>query len=272
MGDKTGIAWTDATWNPVVGCSIVSPGCTNCYAMKTAHSLEGRFGKGKYGGLTRVVNGNPVWTGEVRLIESTLDQPLHWKKPRRIFVNSMSDLFHEGLSDDQIDSVFLVMARCRQHQFQVLTKRAQRMRDYVHEFHLRPAFAALGEGAEWPLRNVWLGVSVENQTRANERVPLLLNTPASTRFLSCEPLLGALDLWRYLDPERMFRRHISWLIVGGESGPHFRPMSILWVQSIADQCRAARVPCFVKQDSHRYAGQKGRLPDDLWALKEFPVA
>lgn len=138
MANKSTIEWTDATWNPTVGCSIVSPGCTNCYAMKAAHSLERRFGSKKYGGLTKVVNGNAVWTGEVRLDEDALLQPLKWKRGRRIFVNSMSDLFHESLPDEAIDRVFAVMALCPQHTFQVLTKRAARMRAYLSAARAHP--------------------------------------------------------------------------------------------------------------------------------------
>ena len=209
MGDQSRIEWTDATWNPVVGCSIVSPGCTNCYAMATAHGLERRFGSAKYGGLTKAVNGHPVWTGQVRLAEEALDQPLRWRRGRRIFVNSMSDLFHEGLPDAAIDRVFAVMALCPQHTFQILTKRVERMRDYIKRgakrwdrvdldvwsaiaVELTGSACAAGalEELPWPLPNVWLGVSVEDQARADERIPLLLETPAAKRFLSCEPLLG----------------------------------------------------------------------------------
>jgi len=221
MGDKTGISWTDATWNPIAGCSVVSPGCTNCYAMKEAHRLGNALGQEKYRGLTKVVNGKPVWTGEVRLWPAALDQPLRWKRPRRIFVNSMSDLFHEGLRDDQIDQVFAVMALASQHTFQVLTKRPERMLSYCAELHERravPVSLALhrvpGERSPrdvgavedainaGPLPNVWLGVSAEDQQRADERIPLLLQTPAAVRFVSYEPALGPID----------FR---PWLSIGG---------------------------------------------------------
>lgn len=221
MSDKSSIEWTDATWNPTVGCSIVSPGCTNCYAMKVANGLERRFDSPKYRGLTNVVNGNAVWTGEVRLDEAALLQPLKWKKARKIFVNSMSDLFHESLSDADIDRVFAVMALCPQHTFQVLTKRAERMRAYfaddaTHTHIATIAMQNVPVGRDitdvglvwaphqmpnnyfqrWPLRNVWLGVSCERQQEANERIPLLEKTPAAMKFLSLEPLLGPVDLTR----------------------------------------------------------------------------
>src|SRR5579872_1382756 len=197
----TKIEWTDKVWNPTVGCSIFSPGCARCYAMKLAHGLERRFDMPKYRGLTKVVNGNPVWTGEVRLDEAALLQPLKWKRGRRIFVNSMSDLFHESLPDEMIDRVFAVMALCPQHTFQCLTKRAERMQKYIAEIVAdqqlglnRFGIAALATGLHgpagslplWPLPNVWLGVSAERQQEADERIPHLLETPAAVRFISAE--------------------------------------------------------------------------------------
>jgi protein gp37 len=212
MADKTAIQWTEATWNPTAGCSIVSPGCRDCYAMEQAHSLEKRFGAGKYSGLTKVVNGHPVWTGEIRMHEAALLQPLKWAKPRRIFVNSMSDLFHEGLTDGDIIRVFGVMALCPQHSFQVLTKRADRMREFLSD-RLTPSYvsaAALSmvPGREWkqspawdmrwPLPNVWMGISAERQKEADERIPQLLQTPAALRFVSAEPLLGPINFESWL--------------------------------------------------------------------------
>lgn len=267
MADNTAIQWTDSTWNPTGGCSIVSPGCTNCYAMKTAHGLERRFASKKYAGLTKVVNGNPVWTGEVRLDEDALLQPLKWKRPRRIFVNSMSDLFHETLPDEAIDRVFAVMALCPQHTFQVLTKRAERMREYVSarahaakRLKIIGAMNMMGAGATkpigyrmWPLPNVWLGISCERQQEADERIPLLLQTPAAVRFISAEPLLGAIDLhdwltrdWHPTMPPETTPR-LDWVIVGGESGTKARPMHPDWARSIRDQCNAAGVAYFFKQ-------------------------
>lgn len=272
MGDKTGIQWTDATWNPTVGCSIVSPGCTNCYAMRVAHRFCFTPGT-KFSGLTQFTKAGPVWNGTVRLDEKALDQPLRWKRPRRIFVNSMSDLFHEALPDEAIDKVFAVMALAPQHTFQVLTKRAQRMRDYLTKLPARQDMLDCGPALDWskfPLPNVWLGVSVERQQEADERIPLLLDTPAAVRFLSCEPLLGPIHLthirfrgksggmedWDALDPH--LEQHdgesplgnvntVGWVIVGGESGPGARPMAIEWAHSLVMQCRDAKVACFVKQ-------------------------
>jgi protein gp37 len=176
MADKTGIQWTEATWNPLAGCSVVSPGCTNCYAMREA---GGRLkSSAKFAGLTEPSKAGPVWTGEVRLWERVLDQPVRWTKPRRIFVNSMSDLFHESVPDEWIDRVFAVMALCPQHTFQVLTKRADRMRDYCSS-----PYNGVALSFKWPLPNVWLGVSVEDQARADGRIPRLLDTPAAVRCL-----------------------------------------------------------------------------------------
>ena len=303
MSGKSKIEWTNATWNPITGCSIVSKGCQNCYAMRLAHRLSHVGGKtqAKYAGLTEVVNGNPVWNGVMRLAdEATLTVPLRWRKPRRIFVCSMSDLFHEDAPDEWIDKIFAVMALCPQHSFQVLTKRPERMRAYLAgDTERRSAkasidFMALSGGAgrhhkhiqadategwaTWPLPNLWAGTSVEDQKRADERIPWILKTPAAVRGLSCEPLLGPIDLtnilagrwpgdppgpaeasyvdslrgerWylrqgRRLGPDRVNR--IDWVIVGGESGPGGRPMHPDWARSIRDQCQAAGVPFFFKQ-------------------------
>ncbi len=206
MGDNTKIEWADATWNPTVGCTIISPGCTNCYAMKMAERLEsmaskpdgsGNFHLDHYRGTTSrgPYNRKPVhWTGVVKVApESTLLAPLKWKKPRRIFVNSMSDLFHESVPDEVIDKVFAVMALCPQHTFQILTKRSKRMREYCSHIDFLPPIVL-------PLSNVHLGVSCEDQTRADERIPDLLATPAAVRFVSAEPLLLPLNLEKWLEP------------------------------------------------------------------------
>jgi protein gp37 len=232
-----GIEWTDTTWNPVRGCSKVSPGCQNCYAERTA----ARQAHSGYAGLVRIGEGSPRWTGEVRLVPGKLDEPRRWRKPRRIFVNSMSDLFHEKLTDAEIARVFDAMRLAPQHTYQVLTKRAGRMRD-----------ALPGWFIEQPLPNVWLGVSVENQAAADERIPRLLATPAAVRFLSCEPLLGPVDLSYWIDEDKngfLWRTGsaLQWVIVGGESGPSARGCDIAWLRSIAQQCKANDVPVFVKQ-------------------------
>jgi protein gp37 len=227
MADKTAIEWTDATWNPVVGCQIVSAGCRDCYAMKQAHDLENRFGSPKYSGLTKVVNGHPVWTGDIRVHWESIDQPLTWRKPRRIFVNSMSDLFHENIPGDELAQIYGVMIAAhhvRGHTFQVLTKRPDHMRavlrdtdfwDFAnatasHEVMQRvdpldrrrdDARATCDDyGPDHPPPGIWLGVSVEDQATAMTRIPILLNTPAALRFISAEPLLGPVNLTRLHTP------------------------------------------------------------------------
>lgn len=253
----TKIEWTDETWNPTRGCSMAPGselgGCLNCYAARNQlRRPQQTASSGKPFAILR--DAGPRWSGEVELIESKLLEPLHWKKPRRVFVNSMSDLFHENLPDAAIDRVFAVMALCPQHTFQVLTKRAERMRRYFTEDELGRAIAIKAEATRipgyhdglceaadfmpWPYRNIQLGVSVEDQ--ANKyRIDLLRPTPAAVRFLSIEPLLediGQLNL-----------TGIHWVIVGGESGPGARPIHPDWVASIRDQCQAASVPFFFKQ-------------------------
>lgn len=218
MTASTKIEWTDVTWNPVVGCTRVSSGCDNCYAVRMAHRLE-EMGHADYEGLT-VLNGkgDRHFSGTVRCLPKRLEDPFHWRKPRKIFVNSMSDLFHEDVPDEFIDQVFAVMERCSQHTFQVLTKRPERMAEYFSRTESlfrslrRAAVSDLAErygedvydawltgcGANLPLPNVWLGVSCENQATADERIPYLLQCPAAVRFLSLEPLLGGIDLKPYL--------------------------------------------------------------------------
>lgn len=292
----TKIEWTEATWNPIVGCSIVSPGCTNCYAMKMAARIE-RMSPGleHYRGLTQPSKAGAVWTGKVaRAPDRTLLEPLRRKRPTMYFVNSMSDLFHEDVTDEWIDRILAVMALCPQHTFQVLTKRAKRMRTYFEGQRARRE--ALGElmfevGGEqrqgwyapeydgkraWmgicvPLPNVWLGVSAERQKEADERIPELLATPAAVRFVSAEPMLGHINLVQSLNvkPWTATDRNglgLSWIIVGGESGPGARPMHPDWARSIRDQCIATDVPFFFKQwgawrqvtDADTYDTSKGR--------------
>lgn len=206
MGAKTEIAWTDATWNPLRGCSRVSEGCRNCYAETVAARFSGPGQP--YEGLATRSPGR--WTGEVRLVEEHLTDPLRWKKPRRIFVNSMSDLFHERVPDEWIDRIFAVMALAPRHTFQVLTKRPERMLAYLRSDSGPRIVAAMlaidtppgvyEHPPRWPLPNVWLGVSVEDQKTADERVPLLLHAPAAIRFVSYEPALGPVDFTRWMPP------------------------------------------------------------------------
>lgn len=279
MSDGTKIEWTDATWNPVTGCSVVSPGCTNCYAMKLAGTrLQHHPSRA---GLTRDTKAGPVWNGTVRFNEEWLTQPLAWKRPRMVFVCAHGDLFHEDVPDAWIDRVFAVMALAPQHTFQVLTKRAGRMRAYLsrHRWHLWAAAGRAIDAHRWenlppimggdctPLPNVWLGISAEDQARADERVPDLLSTPAAVRFVSAEPLLepisfeticardgSAHDSLRGWAWGADHAAKLDWIIVGGENGP--RDMRAEWAQSIRDQCSAAGTAFFFKQwGSHIPAGQ-----------------
>lgn len=211
MSEKSAIEWTESTWNPITGCTQVSPGCAHCYAKTFAERFRGVLGHSYERGF------------DLTLRPERLEQPLQWKTPRLIFVNSMSDLFHEAIERAYISRVFDVMSAAQWHTFQVLTKRSARAADFA-------------EGIEWP-ENVWMGVSVENQ-RWTSRIDDLRKIPALVRFLSCEPLLGPLDL---------NLEGIRWVIVGGESGPRARPMCPEWARSIRDQCRTAGVPFFFKQ-------------------------
>lgn len=259
MADSTHIEWTDATWNIVTGCSVVSPGCTNCYAMRLAGTrLQHHPSRA---GLTIATKAGPVWNGQVRFNAGWLTQPLRWTRPRMIFVAAHGDVFHEGVTDHQLDMIFGVMAVADWHVFQILTKRPERMRAYLTQ----PGFALRHN---WPLQNVWLGVSVEDQARADERIPLLLDTPAAVRWISAEPLLGPIDLtmlcdgnsfWsathglRYHDvpddtpPYSEPKPKLDWVVAGGESGPGTRPMHPDWARHLRDQCAAAGVPFLFKQ-------------------------
>jgi protein gp37 len=219
----TSIEWTDATWNPVAGCTVLSPGCTNCYAMRMAARLDA-MGMEKYRGLTRKSGGRAVWTGKVRLDQTVLMAPATWKKPRRIFVNSMSDLFHESVPAEFIGAVWKTMQETPRHTYQILTKRPDRMADIA--------------GSLPVLKNVWLGTSVENADYLN-RIDDLRQVRAVVRFISFEPLLGsvaAADL-----------TGIHWAIVGGESGPRSRPMRGEWVGEIKAACSKAGAKFFFKQ-------------------------
>lgn len=324
MADGTKIEWTDATWNIVNGCSVLSPGCTNCYAMQLAGTrLRNHPSRA---GLTIDTKAGPVWNGEVRFNEKALLDPIKWRRPRKIFVCAHGDLFHDSVPDEWIDRVFAVMALCPEHIFQVLTKRSARMREYFAHPGRGEAINKAGfdagievpvaggwrtfsgkGGINLPLSNLWLGVSVEDQARADERIPDLLATPAAVRFLSCEPLLGAVDLTAIQAPRYVPEDHeidwkfncletgdyyyfqdadyteggdgpqrdskIDWVIVGGESGPGARPMDNRWAQSLVDQCKACGTAAFVKQLSNgvRANHDIGTFPEGL-RVREFPHA
>ncbi len=220
----TSIEWTDETWNPVAGCSIVSPGCTNCYAMQMAYRLEA-MGKEKYTGLTRLSGDRRVWTGGIREADEHLAIPHRWKKPRRIFVNSMSDVFHPAVSEEFVGRIWQVMRETPRHTYQILSKRPERMKSVV---------AGFGE----PLGNLWLGTSVESAAYA-DRIDHLRATPAAIRFISFEPLIGPVG--------RLDLTGIDWAIVGGESGPDARPMHPDWARAIRGQCKDQGAAFFFKQ-------------------------
>jgi protein gp37 len=346
VADKTGISWTNATWNPVTGCDKVSPGCGlprfdgddtgGCYAMALAKRLKA-MGSAKYQN-----DGKPPLSGPgfgVTLHPHALEIPYHWRDPRRIFVTSMGDLFHDQVPDGFIAQVWDVIGRNQQHVYQVLTKRHARMRSWMRRWAdttgdrlgdegsgMPPmprgpqAFRAssyssgrsglfadmldsMGDPPEgcayplydwmegwrfWPsdLFNVWLGVSAEDQHWADIRISALLDTPAAVRFASLEPLLGPVDLHFCGGVDALERDwtggpgggsgaphpFLDWVIVGGESGPGHRPMEIEWLESIVSQCQDAGVPVHVKQDSGPRSGMQGRIPDDIWKLKQFPSA
>lgn len=219
----TSIEWTDATWNPVAGCTVLSPGCTNCYAMRMAARLDA-MGMEKYRGLTRKSGGRAKWTGKIRLDREGLRVPAKWRKPRRIFVNSMSDLFHDAVPAKFVAEVWSVIRSTPQHTFQILTKRPDRMAKIT---------AALPV-----LENVWLGTSVENADYL-DRIEHLREVKAAVRFISFEPLLGSVAAADLTD--------IHWVIVGGESGPRSRPMREEWVDEIEAACRDFKTAFFFKQ-------------------------
>ncbi|MCC0035435.1 MAG: phage Gp37/Gp68 family protein [Hoeflea sp.] len=291
MSAETKIQWTEHTWNPIAGCSVVSPGCTNCYAMRrVAPRLAANPATPQYHGTVQPSKAGHIWTGKIGVAsDAKFLEPLRIKAPAMWFVNSTSDLFHENVPDEVIDRVFAVMALTPQHTYQVLTKRSKRMREYLSDDASRLRVLqdgvdrelaaagiswngdwndrhsqAIAGATQWPLPNVWLGVSVEDQTRADERIPDLLATPAAIRFISAEPLLGPVDLtnldhlgtlraqgihgisaiWKN---NHVGRECLDWVIVGGESGSGARPMHPDWARSIRDQCKAAGVPFFFKQ-------------------------
>jgi protein gp37 len=222
---ETSIEWTDATWNPVAGCTVLTAGCTNCYAMRMAARLDA-MGVAKYKGLTRRSGGRSVWTGKVRVDEKLLDTPKAWSKPRKVFVNSMSDLFHEDVPLEFIQRVWKVMKDTPRHTYQILTKRPERMADVLS----KKPFEVLA--------NVWLGTSVEDG-RVLHRLDEIRRVPAAIRFVSLEPLIGSVAVGDFTD--------IQWAIVGGESGPRAREMKSEWVEEIQDMCIRSGTAFFFKQ-------------------------
>lgn len=252
------IGWCDETWNPIIGCSKLSPGCQNCYAERMATRLASMGTRG-YGD---VVN-NGRWNGKTALVESELDKPLRWKTPRRIFVCSMGDLFHVSVKNEWIDLVFAAAAIYSQHTFMMLTKRPSRMLQYMSagdelwcDRWPRSMAQICGECEPtiFPLRNVWLGVTAENQEQANKRIPVLLDTPAAKRFVSIEPMIGPVDLYRggftFLEkltsPSGRKYDCLDWVICGPENGPHKRPFNLDWARRVRDDCAAAGVPFWYK--------------------------
>ena len=260
--NQTAIGWTDFSANPLKyrdasgavkwACAKVSAGCTNCYS----EALAKRWNRG-----------TDYNTGEIAKLTPFMDEKelgamLTSRKIRgkRVFVGDMTDVFGEWVSDELLDQLFALFVQRSEVTWQVLTKRAERMRHFLARFSQRT-------GEQWPVRNVWIGVSVEDQQCADERIPVLLDTDAEIRFISAEPLLTGLDIAKH----RPGANGLKWVIVGGESGPHFRRCEPWWIQNIVGQCRDVDIPVFVKQDAHRLPGQQGRIPDEFW-LKQFPEA
>lgn len=298
MGDKSGIQWTDATWNPSTGCTRVSAGCDNCYAFQLHDQRHEAWKSGRWPEAPAQYH-RPF--SEVQLIPERLTLPLRWTKPRRIFVDSMSDLFHADVPDHFVAAVFAVMAGAPQHTFQILTKRPRRMERLLNDrqfqtgveelYRTAPELEYAGAWPRWPLPNVWLGTSVENQEAAY-RIDWLVKTPAAVRFLSCEPLLGPLDIGNWTGypatpsereimaeffeafgplPDTSMNAQIGrdqdavrqnlWVIVGGESGPGHRAVDPEWVRGLRDHCVGLDIPFFFKQWGGRTAKAGGRELD-----------
>lgn len=303
------IQWTDVTWSPIVGCDRVSAGCDHCYAATVHNRRYLAWKRGTFPTAPAQYH-QPFWGagGGVQLMPERLDAPRHWRKPRRVFVNSVSDLFHPDVPGEFINQVWNTMFNVKRHTYQILTKRPERLLEWTQR---KAAYT------HWPIEDIWpswiwLGVSVENQRAADERIPLLLQTPAAVRFLSCEPLIGPVSLSRYIGAfnenvtEEFEEAHgwrydawsggfigsprrgsipydprcgLDWCIVGGESGAHARPMDLSWAESLVEQCRDAEVAVFVKQlgqvwaransTKERHAGDPAEWPEHL-RVREWP--
>lgn len=283
MGARSKIEWLagndgrpGASWNPVRGCTRVSEGCRFCYAERQAVRLSAPGQP--YEGLVRSTPGGPRWTGRVALVENRLEDPLRWKRPRRIFVNSMSDLFHEGLPDETIDRIFNVMMRASQHEYQILTKRPYRMASYALGRFPGSTFRGARAAPAPPRipRHLWMGVSIEDQETCERRMPDLARTPATTRWVSFEPLLGPIRLGDFPNGRAS---SIDWAVIGGESGPGARPMDPSWAVGLLDELDRAGIPVFVKQmgsvwasrndPDNRKGGDPARWPREL-RVRRFP--
>jgi protein gp37 len=264
VSDHSKIQWTTSTWQPVRGCTPASPGCNNCYASRMATRLSG---PGKpYTGLAK----GGKWTGKVKCCPEELDKPLRWKKPRRIFVCSMGDLFHKDVPFDFIDDVFRAIAKAPQHVYQILTKRPKRMKEYIED---RVEDSSGGHFSDWPWNNVWLGTTIEDQKRADERTPVLLQTPAAVRFVSVEPMLEDVGLVEYLQPMGPMEGlpPLDWVVCGAESGHGARPFDVQWARYLRDQCVDAGVPFFLK--AANIDGRLVKMPMlDGRTWKEMPHA
>jgi protein gp37 len=282
MGGKTSIAWTEATWNPVRGCTIKSPGCFNCYAMLMAARYS-NIVNGKpqaYHGVARMKNGKPQWTGKLKFVDKHLEDPIRWKnKPRMIFVNSMSDLFHERMPKEWIDKILMTMAWAPMHTYQVLTKRADVMRNYINiccpeKTHKRPS-----DGKMVTPPYMWFGTSVEDQAAAEERIPDLIETEAYIRWLSIEPMIGPVTLRPFLRDGKL---PIEWVVIGGESIQmgQYRVMESKWALDLIAECKEFGVPVFMKQLGTSLAKQlevksaKGEELDEWpkeFQIREYPT-
>lgn len=314
----TRIPWADETWNPMTGCTPVSEACQNCYAERMARRIYRMAGIGQHpemaeeaarcdlAGKAAVAPAKfPCPSGFYpTFYPHRLDKPLHWRKPRRIFVCSMSDLYHEAFSDSDIAAVFSIMDHCPQHTFMVLTKRPERMKRWFDSMaehstlgfcygaatrYTSELYGRDNHAETWPLPNLWLGVTVENQQRADERIPILLDTPAAVRFVSIEPMLGQVDLTdietlstptmresidALSDDEGWVKNaeFLDWVIVGGENGPGARPMQPEWALGVWRQCKAAGVPFFWKQEGSASAIPPHKPYTKMIATREFPEA